>query len=129
MKKLFALRGAVQVLNEENDILKQIAALYDTILLENKLDEADIVSLIFSVTKDISAKNPAQALRQSGRALQTALFSAVEPDIAPAHPRMIRVLAHCYMENDAAPHHIYINGAEILRPDWALKDGRAAALP
>ena len=119
MKRLYALRGATCVLDDENDIIAQLARLFDELLAANRLSEEDIVSLIFSVSADISAKNPAAALRQSGRAAHLALFSTLEPAIEPALPRVIRVLVHCYLEEGAAPRHVYRNGAEVLRPDFA----------
>jgi chorismate mutase len=121
MKKVFGLRGAVKVLNEEPDIVKQLAALYDKMLQLNKLNEKDIVSIIFSVTDDITAKNPASALRQSGRAPEATLFSTQEPRTDGAPQGFIRILMHCYLDETAKPHHVYTNGAEILRPDWSGK--------
>ncbi|MDR2468656.1 MAG: chorismate mutase [Spirochaetaceae bacterium] len=118
MKKLTALRGATQVLNEENDIVLQLAALYDALLQENQFKEEDVVSIIFSVTSDITVKNPAAALRASGRASATALFSTLEPP-SSSLPRVIRVLIHCYLEEACFLRHIYRNGAEILRPDFS----------
>jgi chorismate mutase len=119
MKKLFALRGATCVRDDEADIVTQVARLFDELLAANRLSEEDIVSLIFSVGADISAKNPAAALRQSGRAARLALFTALEPPIQPSLPRAIRVLLHVYLEEDASPRHVYRNGAEVLRPDFA----------
>jgi chorismate mutase len=119
MKKLFALRGAVQCLNSEDDIIKQITAMYDELLSRNNINEADIVSLQFSVTDDINAINPAAALRKSGRAKETALFAVQEAKSLGALERTIRSLMHCYMEQRSIPCHIYRNGAEVLRPDRA----------
>ncbi|MDR1929402.1 MAG: chorismate mutase [Treponema sp.] len=31
----------------------------------------------------------------------------------------MRVLLHCYLEEGRAPRHVYLNGAEALRPDRA----------
>jgi chorismate mutase len=119
LKKLFALRGAVQCANSEADIVKQISTLYDDILSQNGITEADIVSLQFSVTTDIDAVNPAAALRKSGRARDLALFAVQEAASQDSLPRTIRCLLHCYMDEDAATRHIYRNGAEVLRPDRA----------
>jgi chorismate mutase len=116
-KKLFAIRGATQCINEEGDITKQVAALYDELLEANGLAEGDIVSLIFSVTGDLKAKNPAAALRQSGRAGDLALFALQEADVQGGLDRTIRVLIHCYLAPGSLPCHIYRNGAEVLRPD------------
>jgi chorismate mutase len=65
-KEVYALRGACRALNTPEDIEIQVAALYDGILAANSLDEEGIISLIFSVTADLDALNPAAALRRSG---------------------------------------------------------------
>ena len=117
MKILHALRGAAQCLNDEADICKQITLMYDELLLLNKLDEKDIVSVIFSVTDDLDAVNPCTALRKSGRAGEIALFSASEPMCQGSLERTVRVLIHCYLDEGAKVHHVYRNGAEVLRPD------------
>jgi chorismate mutase len=117
MKKLAAIRGAVCVQNDPADITAKIARVYDLMTGRNGIREEDIVSLIFSVTSDIDAKNPAAALRESGRARNLALFSAQEPFMKGGLPRVIRLLLHCYMDEDTEPRHIYTEGAEALRPD------------
>jgi chorismate mutase len=119
MKKLAAIRGAVCVQNDPADITVKIARVYDLMTGRNGLCEEDIVSLIFSVTKDIDAKNPAAALRESGRAQDLVLFSTQEPYVKGGPPGVIRLLLHCYIEENAAPHHVYTEGAEMLRPDRA----------
>ncbi|MDR1238638.1 MAG: chorismate mutase [Treponema sp.] len=116
-KKLFALRGACQCRNNGADIAGQIAALYDELLAANGLFEADIVSLIFSVTPDLDAQNPAAALRQSGRGGDLALLALQEAAVPGGLERTVRVLIHCYLDRDALPRHVYRNGAEVLRPD------------
>jgi chorismate mutase len=117
MKRLYALRGAAQCLNQDEDIRLQAAALYDELLRDNGLEEGDIVSLIFSVTADLNALNPAAALRQSGRGADLALFCVREPEVLNSLERCVRVLIHCYLEEGALPRHVYRNGAEVLRPD------------
>jgi chorismate mutase len=119
-KRLFALRGAVRCLNEEEDIARQVVALYDELLSGNGLDEGDIVSLVFSVTPDINAENPAAALRASGRAADLALFAVQEAAVSGGLDRTIRVLVHAYLEEGSSLRHCYRNGAEVLRPDRVL---------
>jgi chorismate mutase len=118
-KRLFALRGATQCLNDGEDMTGQLAALYDELLAANGLAEDAIVSLFFSVTPDLNAQNPASALRQSGRGGDLALFSLQEAAVSGGLERTVRVLVHCYLDEEAVPRHIYRNGAEILRPDRA----------
>ena len=115
MKKLSALRGASMCLNNEEDIQKQVVDLYDMLLQKNDLKEDDIVSIIFSVTSDITAKNPATALRRAGRATKAALFVCQEANFPNQLERVIRVLVHCYLKKE--PAHLFRNGAETLRPD------------
>jgi chorismate mutase len=117
VKKFVALRGATQVLNKEEDIEKQVVQLYDELLEKNGLTEGDIVSIIFSITGDIDALNPAAALRRSGRGTDLALFCVQEAFVQHGIERVIRALVHCCLEERSAPCHIYINGAEVLRPD------------
>jgi len=122
MKRIFALRGAVQCENREDDIITQVALMYEEILNKNSLKEKDIVSVIFSVTNDLNAISPCTALRRANRAGgDTALFASQEPEVKNSLERTIRVIIHCYLEEDSKPNHVYLNGAEVLRPDRAKK--------
>lgn len=127
MKRLYALRGATQCLNTQNDIQKQVTLLYDELLCANSLAEEDIVSLIFSVTGDLTALNPATALRKNNRAANLALFVVKEAEFDAGSgtplPRVVRTLVHCYLEEGTHVKHIYRNGAEGLRqlPKTAIK--------
>ena len=118
MKKLFALRGAVQCENTADDMCCRIGQMYDELLRSNKLEEEDIVSVIFSVTGDLNALNPSAALRKYGHACGgEALFSVQEPDCQNSLERTVRVIIHCYLEEGSKVKHVYRNGAEVLRPD------------
>lgn len=117
MKKLAAVRGAVCVENDPADIAAKTVRVYDLLTGRNGIREEDIVSLIFSVTDDIDAKSPAAALRESGRARDTALFSAREPRVKGGLPGVIRLLPRCYLEENTKPAHVYTEGAGSLRPD------------
>jgi len=121
-KRLFALRGATRCLNEPADIQEQVIAMYDELLAENDLGEEDMVSVIFSVTCDLDAKNPASALRQGGRAPDAALFVTQEANVRGGLERVIRVIIHCYLDASRKPVHVYRNGAEILRPDRQIRN-------
>jgi chorismate mutase len=118
-KRLTALRGAARCRNDDADITAQTVALYDELLTKNSLGEADLVSVLFSITPDIDALNPAAALRKTGRAGNTALFVLQEAVVKGGLERTIRVLIYCYMDVSIPPVHVYRNGAEILRPDRA----------
>jgi chorismate mutase len=95
--------------------------MYDELLTLNKLEEGDIVSVIFSVTDDLSAINPCTALRKDGRAGELALFSTQEPNSKNSLQRVVRVIIHCYLDEAVKASHVYRNGAEVLRPDRVKK--------
>jgi len=116
-QRLYALRGATQTRNEVQDMITQVTSLYDALLAANALAEEDIVSLVFSVTADLTAINPAAALRRGGRAADLALFAVAEPQADGALDHVVRILLHCYLGPKRSPQHVYRNGAEVLRPD------------
>jgi chorismate mutase len=118
-KKLIALRGACQAENTSSDMIKQVCALYDELLHQNNLIEDDIVSIVFSLTPDLDEKNPAAALRQGGKAADLALFAVQEAVVKGGLERCVRILIHAYADEGKPLHHIYQNGAEVLRPDRA----------
>lgn len=119
MKRLYGLRGAIRCSNDAEDITLRVVELYDELLVRNGLAEEGVVSLVFSVTKDLTALNPAAALRRGGRAGDLALFSVAEPEVEGALSGVIRTLIHCYLSEGSSPRHVYLNGAEVLRPDRA----------
>jgi chorismate mutase len=126
-KRLFGIRGAIRCENKVDDIVRRVVELYDELLASNDLREENIVSLIFSVTSDLTALNPAAALRRGGRAADLALFSVAEPDTVGSLSFVIRILFHCYLPAGSSPKHIYLNGAEILRPDRSRAEGKTGA--
>lgn len=119
IKKLRALRGAVCCEDNEAGISSAVVNLYSRILTENSLSEKDIVSIQFTVTSDIKALNPASALRKQGFVENTALFCALEPCMEGSLPKTIRILIYYYSRKK--PIHIYMGGAEVLRPDLIRK--------
>lgn len=123
VKQLAALRGATRCRNEVADMQVQVSALYDELLQKNQLQEKDLVSLIFSVTQDLNAENPAAALRHGGRAPDVALFAVQEAPVQTGMSGVIRVLIHAYLPEKVGPYHVYRNGAEALRPDRAYPGG------
>jgi chorismate mutase len=114
-KRLFGIRGAVFAENTREDIGKKVKDLYVQILAQNDLLEEQIVSIQFSITPDLTAVNPASALRQAGCALSCALFCCAEPAVDNGIPFVIRVLVTAYLDKN--PVSVYIHGAQNLRTD------------
>ncbi len=112
-----SVRGAVQVREDARDAIWGASALLVGNLLEaNRLKERDIVSIVFSVTADLRAANPAAGLRRQGFA-ETPLFCVQEADVEGGMPRVIRVLLTFNARGRRAPVPVYLGGAAALRPD------------
>ena len=112
-----AVRGAIQV--EENAAHAISAAttrLVGEILRLNAIEEDRIVSVLFSLTEDLSAINPAAALRETGFS-RTPLFCTQEARIDGAMPRVIRVLLTFEQVAQGETVPVYLDGAQALRAD------------
>lgn len=120
MKKLFAVRGATTSENTKDSIIKNTRDMCQEIFFQNNISACDIVSINFSVTRDINALNPCTALRTCDVGLDTsgvALFCTQEAEIIGMLPRVIRVMIYVYLNDDSKVKPVYINGAQVLRPD------------
>ena len=125
MKRLFALRAAACAKNSAESIAESVVAMCSELFTRNNLSDDDIVSLQFSLTSDLDEINPCAALRKnysgSVDVSRIPLFCTQEAVVKNALPRVIRLIAHVYMEESAAPVHVYTRGAEALRPEFALE--------
>lgn len=120
-KVIRAVRGAICTQNDKDSIIKDVCALCNKIFYDNKVKAEDIVSVQFTLTKDITAFNPAAALRAGKVCINTSdlsLFCACEPFIQGSLEKVVRVMITCYMEDTQKLCHIYLNGAQVLRPDF-----------
>lgn len=124
MKRLTAIRGATISENTPQDITKNVCDMCNEIVSKNKLKSKDLVSIFFTVTKDITALNPATALRNGNTnfdSSEVALFCAQECEIEGGSPLMIRVMITTYKSIFVKKENVYINGAQKLRPDLSKK--------
>ena len=112
-----AVRGAVGVDNNDaQEIYSGANRLVREIMTRNRIEEQQIVSIMFSVTKDLTKGNPATGLRSFGFA-DTPLFCVQEADIEGAEPRILRVLVTYSAAETAATVPVYLGRAVELRPD------------
>lgn len=115
--KLKALRGATTVAENDADaILEATEELLKAVLEQNALEPDQLVSCIFTCTGDLDAEFPAVAARRLGLD-QVPLLCAREIDVPGSLPRVIRVMVHCYVPEDAKPRHVYLREATRLRED------------
>ncbi|HEC22673.1 MAG TPA: chorismate mutase [Chloroflexi bacterium] len=114
------VRGATTApANTPEAILTATEELLRQIVSANGIRPDDIASVIFTTTPDLNAAYPAAAARALGWT-DAALLCTHEMDVPGGLPRAIRVLLHWNTSTPAREiRHIYINGAESLRPDRA----------
>ena len=113
-----AIRGATQVDADDRDaIIEATAELVRAVLDRNAISAADLVSVIFTATPDLTAEFPAYAARAIG-VTDVPLLCATEIDVPGAMPRVIRLLAHVESTRPREEiRHVYLRGAQALRTD------------
>jgi len=115
--RLFALRGAVSVeRNDSKDVLDATTELMREIMQRNALEPENVVSCIFTATRDLNAEFPAVAARALGFE-RVPLLCAQEIPVPQSMPRVIRVLIHYHAEDAHEPEHVYLRDARALRAD------------
>jgi chorismate mutase len=117
---LRAIRGAIQLDSDERQhLLKSTAELLSKILHVNNLDTADLVSILFTATPDITSEFPALAARELGLG-DVPLMCFVEMNVKTAMPLVIRVMVNANTDIPRAEiQHVYLRGAAALRLDLA----------
>lgn len=115
-----AIRGAITVENNnETDILTATRELLNSIIKENNISKDDVISIIFTATRDLDAVYPAVAARQIGFT-DVALMCTNEMYVPGSLEKCIRVMMHVNSDKkNNELKHIYLKGAKILRPDIA----------
>lgn len=113
-----AIRGAIQVeVNDRDAILGGASELVAEVLQRNRVDAADLISIIFTATPDLTAEFPAYAARLMGLT-DVPLLCTTEIAVPGSMPRVLRLLAH--VESGLARsdvRHVYLRGAAALRTD------------
>jgi chorismate mutase len=118
------IRGAtVAAANTADAIRSATRELLLALAEANALDPADVASVIFSTTADLTAVQPARAARELGWT-DTALMCLAEMPADHGLPRCIRVLIHWNTPKAMADvRHVYLHEATQLRPDRATPLG------
>ena len=112
-----ALRGAITVADNDSEaIVAATDELVREVMHRNGLRTEDVVSCIFTCTRDLDAEFPAVAARRMGLS-SVPLLCAREIDVPGALPRVIRLLVHCYADPDRPAQHVYLREAVSLRRD------------
>ena len=117
------VRGATTVnSNTREDIVGETEWLLKAIIEKNNISVENIASVIFSVTDDLNAEFPAVAARNMGW-IYTPLFCTLEIPVPDSLRKCIRVLLHINSDRPQKEmKHVYLNGAERLRPDIGTEE-------
>jgi chorismate mutase len=112
------IRGATTAeANTSEAILKATRELLALMIRQNGVGPEEVASAIFTTTVDLDAEFPALAARQLGW-INVALICGHELDVPGSLRHCIRVLLHWNTEKPASEIvHVYVKGAERLRPD------------
>ncbi len=115
---LRGVRGAtVATENTKTAIVEATRELLERLIEANGIQAEEIASVFFSTTRDLNAEFPAIAARQLGWT-DTALMCMHEMDVPHGLARCVRILIHWNTDRRASEiRHVYIRGAEKLRPD------------
>ena len=115
-----AVRGAITVERDEPDIiLEATEELLRAVAEANHIREDAAVSILFTLTPDLSSTFPAAAARRMGWT-DTPLMCANEIPVPGALERCIRLLMHFDTKLPKSDvRHIYLEDAISLRPDLA----------
>lgn len=115
------IRGATTTeANTREAILQATNELLVLLIEANDLQSADVGSAIFTTTHDLNAEFPAIAARQLGWH-DVALMCGHEMNVPGSLPMCIRVLIHWNTpKSQSEIKHVYIRGAQNLRPDRSV---------
>jgi chorismate mutase len=115
-----AVRGAIGIeANDPAQIHEGALELVREILERNGIGRQDIISIIFSLTRDLTGGNPATGVRSAGF-VDTPLFCVQEAYVEGSPPRMIRVLLTYSTTEQRQPTPVYLGRAAGLRPDLSV---------
>lgn len=120
-QRIRAFRGATTVENDDpEEIRAAVKALGDAMLASNDLSDDDFVSVILTVTPDLTSMYAGTALREECGFDDVPLLGAVEANVTIGVDRCIRIMLHAYSSlSRAEVTHVFQGDSRRLRPDLA----------
>ena len=112
------IRGAITVeKNKSENIIAAASRLIKEIIETNQVSTEEIVSIIFTATKDLNQEYPAVAARKLGYK-NIPLMCYQELNVENSLSKCIRVMIYINRSSDPeAINHVYLKKAKSLRPD------------
>ena len=116
--KLIAIRGATTAKGNTDSFIKEVVIeLIQELITRNQLKEENIISITFTVTKDLNSCFPASIARKYFNFDSIAFLDCQQMFVPNDVNFCIRLLALVYLESDRQPVHPYLNESSKLRPD------------
>tara|TARA_Y100000589_G_scaffold18449_1_gene15276 strand:- start:692 stop:1072 length:381 start_codon:yes stop_codon:yes gene_type:complete len=116
--KLTALRGATTSKGDTDFFIKDaVIELIQELITRNNLNQENIISITFTVTKDLTTCFPASIARKYFSFDKVALIDCQQMFVPNDINFCIRLLALVYLESDQHSVHPYLNESARLRPD------------
>ena len=116
--KLSVIRGATTSSgNTEVEITSAVHELIKELISRNNLKTTNILSIIFTVTKDLNACFPASVARKYNGLDQVAFLDCQQMFVSDDINFCIRLMAQVNLPFNSKINHPYLRGASNLRPD------------
>ena len=116
--KLIALRGATTSKGDTDFFIKDaVTELLQELITLNNLNQENIISITFTVTRDLTSCFPASIARKYFNFDKVALLDCQQMFVPNDINFCIRLLALAYLDSFKQPIHPYLNGSAKLRPD------------
>ncbi len=125
-----AIRGATTVSENTVEAMQEVVTeLLDELENRNQFQPTDMISVTFSVTRDLDAIFPAAIARVRPGWDNVAMLDVQQMHVEGSLQRCIRFLIHAYLPASAPIYHIYLRNAASLRPDWSLPQSLQTSQP
>ncbi len=117
-ENIFAIRGATTSLgNTFKEIEDSVVELINELILRNSLDPKKILSITFTVTKDLDACFPASIARKRFGLDSVAFLDCQQMYLPNDIDFCIRLMAFVILPANSSINHPYLRGASKLRTD------------
>ena len=116
--KLTAIRGAITSDGDTEFLIKDaVVELIKAFITLNELNKENIISITFTVTKDLSACFPAAIARKHFNFDTVAFLDCQQMNVPNDINFCIRIMALVNLKSNRKPVHPYLKGSSKLRPD------------
>ena len=116
--KLTAIRGATTTEGDTETFIKDaVIELIQQLITLNNLKQEDIISITFSVTKDLTSCFPAAIARKFFNFDSVAFLDCQQMFVPKDINFCIRLMALVNLKSNFQPVHPYLKGTSKLRPD------------